>query len=107
VTRHTFSYLWSVPLSYGFLAALMVEASAFQAIGRSWPGFWIFLLRVAGISIPLAYVLTRVFGLPILAVWMAVIAGNVISATVGYFWIRRALSRIDLREVPVHAPVPA
>lgn len=102
VTQYARLYMWTVALSYGFLAALMVEASAFQAIGRSWPGFWIFLLRVGVVAIPLSYVLTRVFGVSIIGVWMAVVAGNLVSAIVGYFWIRRALNNIDVKEVPIH-----
>ncbi len=82
---------------------MMVEANSFQAIGKSWPGFWIFFLRFVVISIPLAYVLTQVFNFPIIAVWSAIIAGNVVSASVGYIWIKRAMNKIDLKEVPVHA----
>ena len=104
ITDYTRSYMWTVALlSYGFLAAMMVEASSFQAIGKSWPGFWIFFLRFVVISIPLAYVLTQVFNFPIIAVWSAIIAGNVVSASVGYIWIKRAMNKIDLKEVPVHA----
>lgn len=103
VTDYTRSYLLTVALfSYGFLAAMMVEANAFQAIGRSWPGFWIFLLRFGVISIPLAYVLTQVFDFPIIAIWLAIIAGNIVAAVVGYYWITKRLKRLDLKEVPVH-----
>ena len=104
VTEYTRSYLLTVALlSYGFLAAMMVEATAFQAIGKSWPGFWIFILRFAVITIPLAYILTQVFHFPIITIWLAIIAGNVVSAVVGYFWIKTALNKVDLKEVPVHA----
>jgi Na+-driven multidrug efflux pump len=103
VTRYAFSYLWSVALSYGFLSAMLVETNAFQAIGRSWPGFWIFFLRVMVISTPLSYLLTQVFGFSINAIWLAVIAGNLVSSVVGYLWIRRALERINLKEIPVQA----
>jgi len=72
VYEYTASYLWTVTLSYGFLAALLVEATAFQAVGRSWPGFWLFILRVAVITIPLSYILTRVFDFSIGGIWTAV-----------------------------------
>ena len=49
VMAYARSYMWTVALTYGFLAALMIEASAFQAIGKSWHGFWIFILRVGEI----------------------------------------------------------
>jgi len=98
------SYMWIVALvGYGFLAAMMVEASAFQAIGRSWPGFWIFFLRFAVVSIPLAYVFTQVFHLPITALWGAILAGNIVAAAVGYLWITKTLNTLELKEVPVHA----
>ena len=102
VMAYTRLYLWSVALTYGFLAALMVEASAFQAIGRSWPGFWVFLLRVFVLAIPLAYVLTQVFHFSIIAVWAAIMVANIGSSVTGYFWIRRAMATLDLNKAPVN-----
>src|SRR3989344_3003289 len=102
VIRYSLSYLWTVAFSYGFLAALMVEASSFQAIGRAWAGFWVFLLRVMVITIPLSYLFTQVFSFPITAVWLAIIAGNIVPSVAGYFWMRRAMDTIDLEKVPVH-----
>ena len=102
VTRLVISYIWTVSLSYGFLAATMVEANAFQAIGRSWPGFWIFFLKFLVISVPIAYITTQLYHLPIMAIWIAIILGNIIPSVVGYFWINRAMSKIDIKSVPVH-----
>ena len=82
------TYIYSVTLSYGFLATLMVEANSFQSIDKAWPGFWLFLLRVGGIMIPLCYILTNVYKLPIQYVWFSVITANVISSVVGYIWIK-------------------
>lgn len=102
VTDYARLYLWTVTLSYGFLAAIMVEANVFQAIGKSWPGFWIFFLKFIVISIPLAYILTQVFNLPIIAVWSAIIAGNFVASVIGYMWIARAMQKIDLKDIPVN-----
>ena len=102
VTDYARSYMWTVALSYGFLAAIMVEANAFQAIDRSWPGFWIFIIRMMVVAIPMAYVGTQIFQWPIIGVWGSVVAGNVVAAVVGYVWIRRSLDVITLREAPVH-----
>jgi putative MATE family efflux protein len=105
VAAHTRSYMWSVALSYGFLSALLVEAPAFQAIGRSWPGFWLFFLRVVVLTLPLAWLFTKVWGMPIISVWIAIIVGNVVSAIVGYFWIRNALNKANVNEMAVHGPM--
>ena len=101
VTSYARLYLHTVALSYGFLSAMMVEASAFQAIGKSWPGFWIFFIRFFVISIPLSYVLTQVFHFPIVAIWLSIIAGNVIAASIGYFWITKKMRTLSLDETPV------
>jgi putative MATE family efflux protein len=103
VVGYTHSYIWIVALSYGFMSAMMIEASGFQAIGRSWPGFWIFFVRFFVISIPLAYILTSVYSFPLEAVWIAIAAGNIIASIGGYFWISSAFSKLDLKDVPVHA----
>lgn len=103
VTAYALSYLWIVALSYGFIAASMVESSTFQAMGRSWPGFWIFVIRFAVVSIPLSYVLTRVFELPITAIWISLVVGNILSSAVGYVWLKKSMNRINLSAVPVHA----
>ncbi|HLC79228.1 MAG TPA: MATE family efflux transporter [archaeon] len=102
VIEHSLSYIWIVALSYGFLAMTMVEASAFQAIGKSWPGFWIFFIRFIVISIPLAYIFTQVFKMPLTSIWTAILIGNILSAIIGYFWIKKEISKIDINKVPVH-----
>jgi len=102
VVDYARSYMWTVALTYGFLAASMVEANAFQALGKSWPGFWIFILRFAVISIPAGYLFTLVFDLSIISMWFAIIAGNIISAIVGYVWIKKTLNTVNMEEVPVH-----
>lgn len=95
-------YMWTVALSYGFVAAMMVEANSFQAIGRSWPGFWILFLRFAVLSIPLSYFLTVYLHLPIIAVWGSIIVGNITAAGIGYFWITKTMNQLQVKEVPVH-----
>lgn len=102
VMAYAQSYLHIVTMSYGFLATMMVISSSFQAIGRSWPGFWIFLLRVGIITLPASYLFAIVLEYPITAVWACIIAGNVVSSIVGYFWLTNAMNGLDLEEVPVH-----
>ena len=80
----------------------MVEANAFQAIGRSWPGFWISFLRLVIITIPLSYLLTQIYNFPIIAVWGAMLLGNVVAATLGYIWIKKTMNKLDLSKAPVH-----
>lgn len=92
VFDYTRSYMWIAALSYGFLAALMVEATSFQALGKSWNGFWIFVLRSLVITAPLAYLFSHVLNYPITAVWAAVAVGNIIPAIIGFFWIKKKIA---------------
>jgi Na+-driven multidrug efflux pump len=99
VTGYTIAYFRTVALSYAFLAAMMVEGNAFQAIGKSWPGFWIQCIRYFGVALPLGYLFAVVLGLPIVTVWASIIAGNVVASAVGYVWIWSRLKRFDFHEV--------
>lgn len=98
VIEYANSYMVTVALSYGFLAAMMVEANAFQSIDKSWPGFWIFLLRVGIIAVPLSYLLTVVYDFSIYGIWISIIAGNLTSSLIGFVWLRRSVNAIILRE---------
>jgi len=51
------------------------------------------------LSIPIAYFSTMVWDFPIVAVWTALIVGNVVSAFVGYFWLHKTLNTFDFAEV--------
>lgn len=86
-------YMWIVALSYGFLAALMVEANSFQALGKSWNGFWLFVLRSFVITAPLTYLFAVVLETSISIVWVAVTIGNIVPSIVGYFWIKGKLAK--------------
>lgn len=99
VTAYALTYFRIVALSYGFLAAMMVEANAFQAVGKSWPGFWISLLRFIGISMPLAYVFAVVWQYSIEAVWLAIVVGNICAAIIGWLWIRHTLETFNFSHV--------
>lgn len=101
VVDHALSYIWIVALSYGFMSASMIEASGFQAIGRSWPGFWIFFVRFFVVSVPLAYILTKVLAYPLEAVWISIVAGNIVASILGYVWITKTLRKIDPNHMPV------
>lgn len=99
VTTYALSYFRIVALSYGFLAATMVEANAFQAVGRSWPGFWISFIRFIGVAIPVGYVGTVIFDYPIIVVWGAIVAGNILASCIGFIWIRKILYKFDFANV--------
>lgn len=65
VLQYSLWYVWIVALSYGAIAVTMIVASSFQAMGKSWPGFWLMFGKFFFFAIPLSYLLTNVYELPI------------------------------------------
>jgi putative MATE family efflux protein len=106
VYEYTLSYFHIVPLGYIFFSAAFIEANLFQGLGKSWPGFWITLGRV-GIALGLTIVATKVLALPIWSVWVSIVIGSVIAATVGYWWVRSALKKALPKDMPKQYEVEA
>lgn len=93
VIEYSLWYLWIVGGTYGFMAVAMIISSVFQAMGRSWPGFWIFFVKFFVLSVPLSYMATRVYSLNIWAVWTAIGVSNVLAAVFGYVWRKRSAQK--------------
>ncbi len=93
VSEYARAYFLTIPFTYGLYAMLFVEISSLQAVGRSWPGFFLTLVRVA-IAIPAAYILLRPLNLPLRAAWIALAATNLVMAAAGYWWARATIEKM-------------
>lgn len=93
VTEYSLWYLFVVAGTYGFLAVGMVVASVFQAIGRSWPGFWLFFIKFFVVAIPFSMLVTQYYNLGLWSVWGVIALSNILMAVVGYIWLRRTLEK--------------
>lgn len=91
VTEYALQYFRIVPLGYLFFAVAFIEASIFQGIGKSWPGFWITFARI-GIALAISFITINIFELEIWTVWIAIVAGSVIASLFGLLWLKRALT---------------
>lgn len=92
VTDYAIQYFRIVPLGYAFFAMAFIEANVFQALGRSWPGFWITCLRIS-IAVLITFITIRIFTFPIWSVWVSIVAGSVISSVLGLAWVWNSLKR--------------
>ncbi len=95
VIRYSLQYLTLVAGTYGFLAVGMIVSNIFQAIGKSWPGFWLFFVKYLVWCVLLTYGVTQILELPIIAVWLVIGISNVLMAFVGYLWLRKVLLKIE------------
>lgn len=72
VTDYSYLYLLIVAGTYGFLAVGMIVASIFQAMGQSWPGFWLFFVKYFVIAIPFSYLFGVFYSLDIWMIWAVI-----------------------------------
>lgn len=86
-------YLLIVGLSYGFLAASLIVTNVFQAVGRSWSGLLLTLLRYVIITIPVTLLFAHAFE-SMTGMWLALAVGNVATALVGVWWVRRLFKKL-------------
>ncbi|UCC91252.1 MAG: MATE family efflux transporter [Candidatus Aenigmatarchaeota archaeon] len=81
-------YVRIVVLSYPFAAIGITINSSFQGAGKGIPALVLTLLRVILLSVPIAYVLTFMYGFGATGVWIAVSLASIISALVGLVWYK-------------------
>ena len=101
VTEYALQYFRIVPLGYAFFAVAFVEASVFQGLGRSWPGFWITLGRMV-LTIATAFVTVNLLHMPIWSAWSALVIGSVVSSVLGYLWVRHAIEHAKRHAIIEH-----
>jgi putative MATE family efflux protein len=100
VARFGVRQMRTVELSFVLGAVAIVGTSSFQAIARPLPGLAVTTVRLAAVTIPLAYLLVRILDLGMYGVWFGVIAGNIVSAIVGFLWVRSDLTRLQRGDGP-------
>ncbi|UCB44394.1 MAG: MATE family efflux transporter [Spirochaetota bacterium] len=84
-----------IEFSFLFATIGILARSTFQAMGYPMPAFFIPVLRLVAIAIPVVYLYVYVLNLGIYGVWFGVITANCVSAGVSLFWISRALNRLS------------
>ncbi len=87
------TYLRYILLFNGFIGISLIYSFAFQAIGKANPSFIITFLRVAFISLPLAYILAINIGIH--GIWIGMIVSNVTAAIIAPLWFYRALKKLS------------
>lgn len=81
-------YLRIVVISYPFAAIGITIYSSFQGAGKGVPALVLTLLRVILLSVPIAYVLTFMYGFGATGVWIGISLASIISAIVGLIWYK-------------------
>ena len=81
------------------IAFSMNSGRILQGLGLGLPSLVITATRVLLVSVPLAYLFTRVFGLGLSSVWVAILLSGCVATLISYVWLRSSL-----RSMPNRAP---
>jgi len=84
-------YLRFIVFVYPMIAFGMNTGRILQGLGLGLPSLVITSTRVLLVGVPLSYLFTRVWGLGIPSVWVAILISGCVSTLISYIWLRRSL----------------
>lgn len=85
-------YLYYVPFTYGFQSIIILIIVSFNVLNKPFYAVTIGILRMLATYVPLAYLGSYLFG--VYGIFYAASAANIISGTVGYFWLNSYLKKV-------------
>lgn len=94
VIQYSLWYLWIVAGSYGFMAVSMIVSSSFQAVWKSWPGFWLIFIKFFIFVVPVSYFITQYYDLAIWSLWYVILGSNIFVAVIWYIWKQKHFNKI-------------
>lgn len=91
VNRVGKAYLWIVPVSFGLNGAIMVINAAFNGLGNPLPAVAISLVRMFGLTVPLAWLGSTLLGIN--GVFVGIALANSLGGMMAWAWFRHQYRR--------------
>lgn len=85
------TYLRYIVFAYPMIAFGMNTGRILQGLGLGLPSLVITSTRVLLVSVPLAYLFTRVLGMSLASVWVAFLLSGCVSTLISFVWLRTVL----------------
>jgi len=95
-------YLRIVPASYGLVGTLFIVNAMFNAVNQPYKSAFIIVLRMFVFGIPLAYLLSRAFG--VTGIFAGLSIGNAVVGLIAFALARRFTREVEERFAP-QAPI--
>ena len=96
------SYIRIISLLYMLIGVSMIIPSAFQGAGIGYPSIILSALRLLILSVPLAYFLSKPYG--IMGVWYGIAISIIITSIVSTIWFRMSTwkkgSHLEEKDIP-------
>jgi putative MATE family efflux protein len=108
------TYLRYIVFAYPMIAFGMNAGRILQGLGLGLPSLVITSTRVLLVSVPLAYLFTRVLGMSLAGVWVAFLLSGCVSTLISFLWLRSVLRSLPKGtpasqpsdDVPPEVPLP-
>lgn len=92
-------YLWMVPITFSGYGINIVQAAAFNAIGKPTLAAALTVSRMFLVILPVAWVLVSITGSP-MAVFAGTVVGNIVGGTLGWLGSRRMMRQFKSTAEP-------
>ncbi len=88
-------------LSFTFMgiSTAMITAATFQATGRPAPALAITVVRMGVLAVPMAFLLTRHYGMEMPGVFISLALGNIMALPLSWIWAAAHLKNLKRRPV--------
>ncbi|MFA5006286.1 MAG: MATE family efflux transporter [Candidatus Izemoplasmatales bacterium] len=96
-------YMLFLHLGLPFMGVYQTFLSTFQGSGETRYGFWLSMIRLWVIRLPLVYLMTLLTDLGTLGVWWMMLVSNFLSVFVGTYLYRKVKYLPKIRRIPAEA----
>jgi len=90
------TYLRLITLVYPFIAIGMTSGRVLQGLGKGMPLLAITIVRVLGVSAPLASLFAFVLNKPIEWVWYSMMVSTLVSVTIALTWVKQTFKQLAI-----------
>ncbi|MDP3130305.1 MAG: MATE family efflux transporter [Bacillota bacterium] len=94
-------YMLFLHLGLPFMGVYQTFLATFQGSGETRYGFWLSMIRLWAIRLPLVYLMSALTGLGTLGVWSMMLVSNFLSVFVGIYLYRKVRYVPKIRRTPV------
>lgn len=99
IYSQTVQYLRLITFVYPLVAVGMTSGRIMQGLGKGFPMLAITIMRVLGVSAPLALIFSFVIEKPVQWVWYSMMIATCISVLTAIIWLRYEFRKLELTQI--------
>ncbi len=96
IYSQTVQYLRLITFVYPLVAVGMTSGRIMQGLGKGFPMLAITIMRVLGVSAPLALIFSFVYEKPVQWIWYSMMIATCISVIMAIIWLRYEFKKLEI-----------